>query len=212
MRLRIRGHNAVTTSSTPPRSLVSIPLRRKSLVSSLAQIYGLPTFSPLLSVMRTPRLTSQSAHHTPSMQAQTAPSPGSLLNHYGPHLPSRVVRPPTAANRGVLILKTPKNVDFLSTAVAPVPLAPDPQNTRRVRMTWRPPVSECRGKTTCLRPNVLTGHTKYPQPNATESKTPQLELQRTPQPTSAKQKRATNRRNQKPLLQNDQERTNSEHH
>ena len=39
-----------------------------------------------------------------------------------------------------------------------MPLAADLQNTRRARMTRRPPVSECRDETTCLRPNVLTGH------------------------------------------------------
>ena len=40
------------------------------------------------------------------------------------------------------------------------------------------------------------------------SKTLQVELQRTLQPMSANQKRATNRRNQKPLLQKNEERTN----
>ena len=39
-----------------------------------------------------------------------------------------------------------------------------------------------------------------------------MELQRTPQPTSANQKRVTNRRNQKPLLQNKPRAHQSEHH
>ena len=95
-----------------------------------------------------------------------------------------------------LISKTPLNVDFLSTAFAPMPLAPDLQNTRRARMTWRPLVAECRDGAACLRANVLSnGPQSIPRPDTTESKTLQVELQRTPQPTSANQKRATNRRN-----------------
>ena len=43
------------------------------------------------------------------------------------------------------ILKTPKNVHFLSTAFAPLPLAPDPQNTRRAPRTRRPPESDLTG-------------------------------------------------------------------
>ena len=35
-------------------------------------------------------------------------------------------------------------------------------HTRRARMTRRPPVSECRDETTCLRPNVLTRHKVSP--------------------------------------------------
>ena len=66
--------------------------------------------------------------------------------------------------RRALILKTPKKVDFLSIAFAPMPLAPDLPNTRRVRMTRRPPVSECRDETTCLRSIVLTGHKVLPDP------------------------------------------------
>ena len=31
-------------------------------------------------------------------------------------------------------------------------------------MTRRPPEAECRDETTCLRPNVLTGHTVSPDP------------------------------------------------
>ena len=73
--------------------------------------------------------------------------------------------------RRALILKTPQNVDFLSTALAPMPLAPDPLNTRRARMTGRPLVSECRDETTCLRPNVPTGHKCIVSPNTTEGKT-----------------------------------------
>ena len=75
-------------------------------------------------------------------------------------------------------------------------------------MTRRPHAYECSDETTCLRTKVPTGHKVSPDPNTTESKTFQVELQRTPQTTSADQKRATNRRNQKPLLQNNQERTN----
>ena len=72
----------------------------------------------------------------------------------------------TAANTGALfILKTPKNVDFL-------PLAPDLQDTRRARMTWRPPVSECRDETTWLRPNVLTGHKVSPTQHDRKRNTP----------------------------------------
>ena len=36
--------------------------------------------------------------------------------------------------------------------------------TRRARMTRRPPVSECRDETTCLRPNVPTGDKVSPDP------------------------------------------------
>ena len=53
-----------------------------------------------------------------------------------------------------------------------------------------------------------TGPQIIPRPTTTESKTLQVELQRTLQPTSANQKRATNSFNQAPLLQNNQERTN----
>ena len=56
------------------------------------------------------------------------------------------------------IFENIKNVDVLSTAFAPWPLAPDPQNTRRARMTRRPLAAECRDATMCLCPNVLTGH------------------------------------------------------
>ena len=49
----------------------------------------------------------------------------------------------------------------LSTALAPMPLAPL-QNTRRARMTRRPPVAECRDETTCLRTKIL----KRPQSNS----------------------------------------------
>ena len=70
-----------------------------------------------------------------------------------------------------------------------MPLAPDLQNTRRERVALRPPVVECHDETTCLRPNASTGHKV--SPDTTESKTPQVELQRTPQPTSANQKRKT---------------------
>ena len=52
------------------------------------------------------------------------------------------------------------------------------------------------------------GPQSIPRPDTTGSKTLQVELQRTPQPTSANQKRATYRRNQKPLPQNNQECTN----
>ena len=52
---------------------------------------------------------------------------------------------------------------------APMPLAPDPQNTRRARMTRRPPVSECRDETTCL--HRSNGRQSIPRPNTTESKT-----------------------------------------
>ena len=88
-----------------------------------------------------------------------------------------------------------QNEDSLSAAFAPIPLAPDTHNTRRVGKTRRPLVFECRDETTCLRPNVLTGHIVSLGPGTTESKTLRVELQRTPQSTSANQKRATNRRN-----------------
>ena len=97
---------------------------------------------------------------------------------------STSVEAPNGGLQGrVLILKTPKKNDFLSTAFAPMPLAPDFQNTRRARMTPLP-VVECRDEATCLRPNFVTGHRASPQPDTTESKTLQVELQRTPQPTS----------------------------
>ena len=37
-------------------------------------------------------------------------------------------------------------------------LAPDLRNTRRARMTRRPPVAECRDETPYLRANVITDH------------------------------------------------------
>ena len=72
--------------------------------------------------------------------------------------------------RRALILKTPNPVDFLSTAFALMPLAPDLQNTRCARMTRRPPVAECRDETTCLRPNVLTGHKVSPDRTPQEAR------------------------------------------
>ena len=112
-----------------------------------------------------------------------------------------MLRPLTAANRSAR-----------PTASAPMPLAPDLQNTRRARINAAAAWAECRDETTCLRPKVPTGHKvlplPLPRPDTTESKTLEVELQRTHQPSSANQKRATNRRNQKPLLQNTQERTN----
>ena len=84
------------------------------------------------------------------------------------------------------ILKTPKDVDFLSTAFAPTPPAPDLQGTRRARMTRRPPVAECRDETACLRPNVLTGHKVSPdttRQKARHSKWNYSEYFNQPQPT-----------------------------
>ena len=73
------------------------------------------------------------------------------------------MRPFTAVTRGSCSLqKTPKNVDSFTTAFAPMPLAPDLQNTSRERMTRRSAVAECRVEPACLRPNVLTGRKKYP--------------------------------------------------
>ena len=94
-----------------------------------------------------------------------------------------------------LVFKTPKKCRFLVNCICT--LAPDAQNTRRARRTRWLPVAECCDETTCLRTNVLTGRKSTPRPDTTESKTPQVELQRTPQPTSDNLKRATNRRNQK---------------
>ena len=84
-----------------------------------------------------------------------------------------------------LFLKTPKHVDFLSTAFAPMPLAPDLQNTRRARMTRRPE-AECRDETTCLRTNALTGHDVSPdttRQKARHSKRNHSEHLNQPQPT-----------------------------
>ena len=105
-----------------------------------------------------------------------------------------------------VVLKTPKICRFLVNCICT--LVPDHQNTRRARMTRPPLVAECRDETICLRVNDLTGPQSISRPDTTERKTLQVELERTPQPTSANQKRATNRRNHKPLLQNNPERTN----
>ena len=81
-----------------------------------------------------------------------------------------------------------------------MPLAPDPQNTRRARITRRPPVS-IPDERTCLCPNVPTGHKVSPDPTrqtARHSKWNYREHLNQPQPT---RKRATNRRNQKSPLQ-----------
>ena len=104
--------------------------------------------------------------------------------------------------------KRRSSVDFLSTAFAPVPLAPDLQNTRRARMTRRPLVFGCRDETTCLRPNVLTGHNVSPNPTrqkARHSKWNCSEHLNRRQPTRNVRRKT---RNQKSLLQNNQERTN----
>ena len=105
--------------------------------------------------------------------------------------------------------KTKKNVDFLSTAFAPLPLANDLKNTSRERMTRRSAVAECRGETACLRPNVLTGDKKYlPDPSrqkARHSKWKYREDLNQHQPTRNVRRK---RRNQKSLLQNNQERPN----
>ena len=74
-------------------------------------------------------------------------------------------------------------------------------------MTRRPRAAECSDGTTCLRPNVLTCHKISPDPvrqKARHSKWKNSEHLNQRQPT---RKRSTNRRNQKPLLQNNQEHT-----
>ena len=112
----------------------------------------------------------------------------------------------TAANRGALLmLKTLKNLDVFSNAVAPMPLAPNLQKTRRARMTRRPSVAECQYETTCLRHNIPTEPQSIPRHNTTQCKTVQVELQHTSTDISPPE---TNKRNQKPLLQNSQKRTN----
>ena len=99
-----------------------------------------------------------------------------------------------------------KKVDFLSTAFAPMPQAPDLQKTSCARMTRRPPVAECRVLTTCLCTNVQTGLTVSPRPDTTECKTLQVvttantstnvsqpercDKQTQPQATAAEQPRA----------------------
>ena len=60
----------------------------------------------------------------------------------------------------VKALRKSQNTRVISSET--MPLAPDLQNTRRPRVTRRPPVSECRDETTCLRLNVLTGHQVSP--------------------------------------------------
>ena len=59
-------------------------------------------------------------------------------------------------------------------------------------------------RTTCLRANVLTHHKVSLRPDTTESKTLQVELQRTPQPAET----CDTQTQQRPLLQHNQERTN----
>ena len=58
-----------------------------------------------------------------------------------------------------------KNVDSLTTALAPMPLGPT-SRTRAVSacMTRRQPVAECRVETNRLHANVLTGHKVSPDP------------------------------------------------
>ena len=93
---------------------------------------------------------------------------------------------PFSGGNGALVVETPKNVDFLSTAFAPMPMAPDLQNTRRARTTRRPLVSECRDETTCLRAIDLTGHKVSPDPTrqkARHSKWNYSEHLNQPQPT-----------------------------
>ena len=135
------------------------------------------------------------------MQVEGQAPQGILPQWSANHLlgqPLQLLRPSTAANRGALLFwETHQKVDFLSTAFAPMPLVsrpPEHENVRARRGGRLYP--NAADETTCLRPNVPTGHKVSPDPTTTESKTLQVELQPTPQPTSANQKRATNRRNQ----------------
>ena len=68
-----------------------------------------------------------------------------------------------------LILKPLKNVDVLSIAFAPMPLAPDLQFTSRARMTRRPPAAECREQPACG--PTFHGPQSISRPDTTESKT-----------------------------------------
>ena len=80
-----------------------------------------------------------------------------------------------------------QHFDFLLTALRSCHrLLARPLEHTRARMTRRRPVAERRVETACLRPNVPTNIST----------------------TSPNQKRATNKRNQKPLLPNNQERNN----
>ena len=67
-------------------------------------------------------------------------------------------RPFTVASRGAFFFLHRKMSITCQLHVHPCHWLPDRQNTRRARMTRRPPVPECRDETTCLRPNVLTSH------------------------------------------------------
>ena len=110
-----------------------------------------------------------------------------------------VLRPLTAACRSARPFSKHKKVDFSSTSFAPVQLAPDVQNTGRALMT-RPPVAECLDETTCLRQRA----TKYP-PTRHDRKqdTPANTSTDVSQPETCDEQT----RNEKPLLQHNQERT-----
>ena len=74
--------------------------------------------------------------------------------------------------RALFILIPPKKCRFLDHCICTHATGSQLPEHERAHLTWRPPVAECRIETTCLRPNVLTGH-----PDTTGSKTLQVEAQ-----------------------------------
>ena len=100
--------------------------------------------------------------------------------------------PLTAVTRARAFFENTQKGRFLEIAFAPMPLAPDHQTTRRARMTRRPLVSECHDENNLFAPQRSNGPQSILRPNTTESKTLRVELLRTPRPTSANHKRATN--------------------
>ena len=172
--LEIQGWHAGWRRSRPPCIRETRETRRLSCLRFSPPVRDEKRCSPTSSTFWPQHRSSNEREDPQRMQVARAVA----------HGPAR----PTLRQECALVWKTPQNVDFLSTVFAPVPLAPDPQNTRRALVTRRPLVSECRDEATCLRPNVPAGHKvshNQTQQKASHSKWNCSEHLNQPQPTSS---------------------------
>ena len=111
-----------------------------------------------------------------------------------------LLRPSTAANRGARLFENNNKCRFPVNCICTHATGSRPQKTRRARMTRRPPVSECRDETTCLRPSVPMGHKVSLDPTRQQARHPKCncsEHLNRRQPT--RNVRRTDARNQTPL-------------
>ena len=95
--------------------------------------------------------------------------------------PPVLLKPSTAANRGARLFSKQQKCRLLVNCICTHATGSHPPE-HETCMTRRPPAAECRDETTCLRPNVPTGHKVSPDPTRQKAR---HSVQRIPQPTSA---------------------------